>query len=193
MKENEYKVAGYSFSNENDYKQAKQDMETIDLIKSKTDLNDLNKVIKLYHKLVERRSFHTTVGYSFLKELQERILKDSLLSKTNIPLIPVHKLEMELSSFTKSMHEEKDRKYHATIQNYKIKLRNSRIISAFLFVIIIAMLLISVFSDKYTFINYKNEILDRYSTWEEDLESREKALDERENKLKKQEATESLN
>lgn len=191
MKENEYKVTGYCFSDEQDYKEAMQDAETIKIIKSKTDLTDINKVLKLYHKLIERKSFKTVIGYSFLKELQERILKEGILSQATLPGIPVLKPKAEVSSYAKSLQQEKDMKHQAAINNYKIKLRNSRIISAFLIIIIGAMILISVKSDKSLYTNQENEILDKYSGWEEDLNSREQALDKREKALKELESNQN--
>ena len=188
---NEYKIAGYCFSDEADYKEAIQDAETIKLIRSKTNLTDLNKVLKLYHKLIERKSFNTVVGYSFLKELQERILKEGMLSEGNLQGIPVAKLKVEAGSYAKALQQERELKHQATLENYKLKLRNSRIISLFLILIIGAMFLISILSDRSLYSDYKNGVLNEYSAWEEELEAREEALEEREKALKKLEATQN--
>lgn len=178
MGENEYKVAGFIFKDMHDYKEAKRELETIEYIKANTDLNDLNKVVKLYHKLVERKTLKTVVGFAFLKELQERIVKEGILNKENIPCIKVEKDGKQPKVNSSSLEHEQ--KYQIIIEDYRIRLRNSRIISAFLFVIIIIMILIAVFSDRTTFINYENKILNKYSSWEEDLNAREKALKEKE-------------
>lgn len=183
MKLNEYKVEGYSFSDEQDFKEALRDIETIKLIKSKTNLTDVNKVLKLYHKLVEGKSFNSVIGYSFLKELQERILREGIISSDNLPGIPVVKQKSEISSYAKALQQEKDMKHKVIVENYKIKLRNSRIICAFLVVIIGVMLLISIFSDKTAFVNYENKILDKYSAWEEELKTKEQALKDKEKAL----------
>ncbi len=177
MKENEYTVAGYSFSNVHDYKDAKRDEETIEYIKSKTDLSDLNKTLKLYHKLVERKTLKTIVGYTFLKELQERIVKEGIVSRDNLPYIPIDK---QIKAYSSALAHEQEQKHLSKIENYKIKLRNSRIISLFLMVIIIAMILISIFSDRSVFINYENKIIDKYALWEEELNAREKLIKEKE-------------
>lgn len=180
MKENEYNVAGYSFSDAHDYKEAKREEETIEYIKANTDLNDLNKAIKLYHKLVERKTLKTVVGFAFLKELQERILKEGIIAKENMPCIQVEKNEKEIKAYSGKMEHEQEQKHLEIIEDYKIKLRNSRIICGFLAAIIAAMILISVFSDRSVFSNYENKLIDKYSAWEEQLNAREKALDERE-------------
>lgn len=176
MKENEYKVAGYSFSDEHEYKEAKREADTIEYIKANTDLNDLNKATKLYHKLIERKTLKTIVGYSFLKELQERILKEGLISKENLPNIMIEKDDKRLKILSNSLHLDQEKKHQEVVDNYRVKLRNLRIICFFLVAIIIAMIFISVFSDRSVFTNYENEILDKYSAWEEELDAREKAL-----------------
>ncbi|MDF2945258.1 MAG: hypothetical protein K0S01_4116 [Herbinix sp.] len=179
MKENEYKVAGYSFSDAHDYKEAKREAETIEYIKANTDLNDLNKAIKLYHKLVERKTLKTVVGFTFLKELQERIVKEGIVSKENMPCIQIDKDEKQLRTYANSLEHEQEQKHLAVIGDYKIKLRNSRIISAFLVGIIIVMIAISIWSDRNIFSNYENKIINKYAAWEEDLNAREQLLEEK--------------
>ena len=184
MKEEEYKVSGYKFADIYDYKEAKKDEETIIFIKRNTDLNDLNNVVKLYNKLVERKSLKTVVGYVFLKELQERITKSGMLSLDNVPGIYVEKNQKEVKTYSKTVELELEKKYTKINGDIKIKLRNSRIIIGFLGVIIICMILISVLSDRNIFSKYENKIIDKYSTWEEELTSREKSLEIRENTFK---------
>ncbi|MDD3174708.1 MAG: hypothetical protein PHF63_13815 [Herbinix sp.] len=180
MKDKEYIVAGYRFSDDHDYKEAKREAETIEYIKANTDLNDLNKAVKLYHKLVERKTLKTVVGFAFLKELQERIIKDGIINKDNIPCIQVERNNKLAKEYSSSIKQEQEKKHLDMIEDYKTRLRNSRIISIFLVIIIIIMILISVFSDRSVFTNYENKILNKYSAWEEDLNAREKALQEKE-------------
>ena len=180
MRENEYKVAGYSFSDAHDYKEAKREAETIDYIRANTDLNDLNKSIKLYHKLVERKTLKTIVGFTFLKELQDRIVKEGIISKESIPCIQIDKDAKQLRAYSNKLEHEQEHKHLEMIEDYKIKLRNSRIISAFLVGIVIVMIAISIWSDRNIFSNYENTIINKYSAWEEDLNARQQLLEEKE-------------
>jgi hypothetical protein len=180
MKENEYKIAGFSFVDAHDYKEAKREAETIDYIRANTDLNDLNKAMKLYHKLVERKTLKTVVGLSFLKELQERILKEGIASKDSMPCIQIEKNENQIRAYSNALEHEQEKRHLALIEDYKIKLRNSRIISAFLVVIVVIMIMIAIFSDRMLFLDYQNKVLNDYSAWEEDLKAREEAIEEKE-------------
>lgn len=186
MKETEYKISGYSFSDVKEFKEAKREAETIDYIKANTDLNDLNKAVKLYHKLVERQTLKTILGCNFLKELQDRILREGIISPDTLPNIRIEKDSKQYKAFAYAMEHDREQKIQNFAENYRIKHRNSRIINVFLFVIIAAMLLISFLSKRNVSTNYENDILNKYSAWEEDLKAKEAALEEREAALLKE-------
>ncbi len=180
MKENEYKVAGFVFKDSHSYKEAKREEETVEYIKANTDLNDLNKALKLYHKLVERKTLNTVVGYSFLYDLRNKILQAGIVTQENLPNIQIEKSDKEPRVYDNLLEKEKEQRHIALIEDYKIKLRNSRIISIFLAAIIIIMIVIAVFSDRSMYSIYENQVIDKYESWQKDLENREKALEERE-------------
>ena len=72
MNENEYRIAGYRFTDARDYKEAKRETETVEYIRANTDLTDRNKTLKLYHKLVERKTLKTIIGYSFSLRIKRK-------------------------------------------------------------------------------------------------------------------------
>lgn len=180
MKDNDYKVAGYIFADAHSYKEAKREEETVEYIKANTDLNDLNKVLKLYHKLVERKTLKTVVGYGFLNELRIKILKAGIVTKENLPDIRVERSEKEPRIFNNAMEKELEQKRLALIEDYKAKLRNTRIVSFFLAVIIVIMIVMAILSDRSLYTIYEDQFIDKYESWQSDLEAREKALEERE-------------
>lgn len=180
MKDDQYIVAGYCFTDAHGYREAKREEETVEYIKANTDLSDLNKTIRLYHKLVERKTLKSVVGFAFLQELRDRILKEGIVSDKDLPPIQVIREEKSIRAYSSVLEKEQENKHLEVIRDYRIRLRNSRIISAFLLLIIVAMFLISIFSDRSLFADYEQQVLDTYSTWEEDLNAREKALEEKE-------------
>jgi hypothetical protein len=145
MDENEHVVAGYRFLDLQDYKEAKREAETVDYIRKNTDLKDINKVLKLYHRLVERKTLNTVIGFAFLNELRDKIIRSGIIEEKALIKIPIEKELSPIRNNRNGLVQEKEKKYQASIAEYKVKLRNSRIISAFLAFIIIAMIVITVF------------------------------------------------
>ncbi|MBH1940290.1 hypothetical protein I5677_05185 [Mobilitalea sibirica] len=182
MKDNEYKVSGYSFTDIKEYKEAKREAETIEYIRANTDLNDRNKVLKLYHKLVERQTLKTVVGYGFLKELQNKILKEGIIGEDKLPDIKVVKEEKKIFGkvYKNQLEHTQENKYRILSEEYRIRHRNSRIINLFLILIIAIMIGIAIFSNRNVFQKYEEKIIDKYAAWEEELDAREQALRERE-------------
>ena len=180
MKETEYKVAGYVFTDAHTYKEAKREEETVEYIKANTDLNDLNKALKLYHKLVDRKTLNTVIGYSFLYDLRSKILKAGIVTKENLPGIRIEKQDKEPRVYDNVLEKEREQRHIALMEDYKTKLRNSRIISIFLAIIILTMVVIAVFSDRSMYSIYENQVIDKYESWQTELEDREKALEQRE-------------
>lgn len=182
MRDNEYRLAGYVFIDEYDYKEAKKEEESVEYIKANADLNDLNKTIKLYNKLSERQTFRTVIGMNFLKELREKILKEEIIDEDSLPCIRVEK-SGQSKSYSGTMMRETESKNKEIIKSLRNKLRNVWIINAFLTLIIAAMILIALFAKNRSYSDIENEILDKYAAWAEELDARQKELDQKEASL----------
>lgn len=181
MGNNDNKLSGYTFEDSQDYREAKRELESVEYIRANTDLNDINKVLKLYTKLVERKTFKSVVGIEFLVELRNKILDAGIVTENNLPGIRIEKTNKQIRVYDNDLEREQEKSYLAKLEDYRIRLKNSRIISAFLIGIIVIMLLISIFMDRSMYSIYENKIIDQYEAWQQELEAREAALEEREN------------
>ena len=104
-----------------------------------------------------------------------------MVSSDNLPDIPIQKEEKQIKVYDNVLEHEQERIRHLQlIEDYRIKLRNSRIISIFLTVIILAMIAITVFSDRSMYSIYENKVIDKYEAWQTELDAREAALDQKE-------------
>lgn len=183
MKKNENIAYGFCFMDAKEFKEAKREAESIEYIKANTDLNDRNKALKLYHKLVDRKTFKSIIGYVFLKELQNKILQDGIVTPDNLPNIIVEKNAKIPKAYANTLEMEKVERHKEILENYRIRHRNARIINFFLVVIIIAMIAISLFRDRTVFVEFENQVIDKYASWEEELQERENALKEKEEQV----------
>jgi hypothetical protein len=181
MGNNDNKLSGYTFEDSRDYKEAKREMESVEYIRANTDLNDINKVLKLYVKLVERKTLKSVVGIEFLVELRNKILSSGIVTKDNLPGIRIEKPNNAIRVYDDELEYDQEKAHLAMIEDYRIKLKNSRIISGFLIAIIVVMLLISIFMDRSMYSIYENKVIDKYEAWQQELDAREAALEELEN------------
>lgn len=134
MKDNEYKIKGYNFVNFNEYQKAKQEKDSIEYIRTHTDLADTKKIAKLYSSLVEKDTFKTVIGYEFLKELQNMLIDGGIITLDTIPWIKIGRASIGLTSGEAGEGK--------LAREYRIRHRNSRIINLFLVLIIAAMFII---------------------------------------------------
>lgn len=174
-----YRVGGFAFTDEYDYREAKKEEESVAYIKANTNLADLNKTIKLYNKLVERETFKTVIGISFLTELRSRILKEKIVDEANLACIRIEK-SGKSKAYSTALSKGTENRNKELIQDLRLKLRSSRIINTFFVLIITAMILIALFAKDNSYSSVEDKILDKYSAWAEELDEREKDLRQRE-------------
>ncbi len=89
MNENDLVVNGFLFSTKKDYSLAKDELDAIAYIQKNTDLSKPNTMLKLYRKLVSSNTFQTPIGYMFLNQLQEEILKTNIISYEELEKIKI--------------------------------------------------------------------------------------------------------
>lgn len=81
-------IGGFHFSSAAEYADAKHENDTIAYISSKMDLSNPEIALKTYYKLLERQTFHTVIGLSFLSGLRGHILESGLISEEELKTIP---------------------------------------------------------------------------------------------------------
>ncbi len=144
MADKEYRLNGYSFTDFEEYREAKREADSVNYIRVRTDFNDLSKVTKLYHSLIEKGAFNTIIGYTFLKELQDIILKGGISTLDTIPGIRVGSFDKPIKNSVDPLELKKLTQYQKQAVEYRIRHRNSRIINVFLIIIIAAMIVINL-------------------------------------------------
>lgn len=177
-----YNIDGFLFEDEATAELAKKEEENIRYIKDHTALENAEVVLKLYNKLLEQKLFVTPVGIRFLLELQNVLLGYPLIGRNEIPSIPVSEIivkkEVEEESGVAAKVKEVTKKVDKKVEgNYK-----KPFIAALFFAIIFAFSVIGMFvvakisGNNVNIMNYRNEILNEYSTWESQLQEKEAEL-----------------
>ncbi len=189
---NKYTIGDYSFSNKSDYERALKEKETISYIAANTNMADMKSVLKVYNRAVEKKSFQTVLGLEFVRNMRKSLINSGIVSNDTIQTVPVPpgttvKPKTGGEGITASMAE----KYKLAYENERASriIRNMAIV--FLIVIIGIMTFIT-YNSKYSvftyFTDYKtnmeNELVDKYQDWKNQLEAKEKELNEREKAIK---------
>ena len=179
-----FEYQGFSFATAKEMDLAQKEAESITYIKAKMDFKDREKLRKLYDSLCEKQSFVTPIGISFMKELYEELSMYSVSTVPGVPvIIPVEAKQGAHGEYTNGFIKDSEQKKQEKNELYHNKLRNSRIVIAFLVLVIIGMFAVVIFSDHSPFQDAEVKIQDKYTNWEEQLKLREKELDAREKEL----------
>lgn len=70
-----FMVGGYEFTSKEDAQIAKDELNAIKYVSSKTNSKDPKQVYSLYNKIIERKLFSTQIGMNYLKSLQTFLYK----------------------------------------------------------------------------------------------------------------------
>lgn len=187
-KDQVYVVEGFAFTSESEAEQAKKEQDGIKYIKEKTNMSNPEIVLQIYNKMVREKMFVTSVGYAYLYDLQEYLRTNPQINDDDIlPIEVIH------PSLQESLKEEKQ-KHQAKLQEIKKKAAKkaepasavekkyqlSLLVNLILAISVVCMFIISATSNHPTILNYEEELINRYSAWEQELTEREAALREAE-------------
>ena len=176
-----YIVGGYEFLNENDAQKASMDLSKIKLLEERVKASKPGDIKVVYEKAIENKIFKSPIGWQYLMNLRDKLLESGFSEEDIIPL------PLDIS-FTR----------HSAFENLAVKQRIkpepqkngsdfgkvfSIILNIVLIILVGVMFYITSNSESDNIINYKRNITNRYSAWDEELKEREKAVREAEKRL----------
>ena len=185
-KENgKFMVGGYEFATKEEAQLAKDELNAIKYLSQKTNSKDPKQVYSLYNKIIERKLFSTHVGMNYLKNLQTFLYKSDEIPNDKIQPIPINAENKREINIRRKRSEFKSelRDMSVKVAKYKNNFTRVMIINVVLIIIIIAMFVILNTSSNPNIINYEVNIQNKYSQWQEQLQSQEESLNARENAL----------
>lgn len=185
-KEKTYTVAGYTFNSKEEAQEAKDELNAIKYVSAKTDGKDPKQVYLLYNTILDKELFKTPVGLDYLKELQQFLYIRNEIPNEKIRPIPIN------SDLKEALDEKREytkvkgelRSLKREVEKYKDRSVKLIIVNIILLIVIAAMAVILKTSSTPTVIDYENKLQDKYASWQEQLESQEASLRDRENQLK---------
>ncbi len=194
-----YEAGGFVFRTKKEAELAQREIEGTKYLRQKLDMENPNAVFSIYQNLIEQDLFETPVGYCFLKELRDYLLMIQAISNEEVLAIPIRypQTEEEEKKQKKEQKKEEQRKERQREkekaknkkeqkkegQNYKGRCQFFMVTSLILLISVVSMMLLAATSDNVNILNYENKLIDKYSSWEQELEEREQAVKEQEQAL----------
>ena len=194
-----YEAGGFVFRTKKEAELAQREIEGTKYLRQKLDMENPNAVFSIYQNLIEQDLFETPVGYCFLKELRDYLLMIPAISNEEVLAIPIRYPQTEEEE-KKQKKEQKKEEQRKERQREKEKAKNKKeqkkegktykgrcqffmVTSLILLISVVSMLLLAATSDNVNILNYENKLIDKYSSWEQELEEREQAVKEQEQAL----------
>lgn len=194
-----YEAGGFVFRTKKEAELAQREIEGTKYLRQKLDMENPNAVFSIYQNLIEQDLFETPVGYCFLKELRDYLLMIPAISNEEVLAIPIRypqteeeekkqKKEQKKEEQRKERQKEKEKVKNRKEQkkegkNYKGRCQFFMVTSLILLISVVSMMLLAATSDNVNILNYENKLIDKYSSWEQELEEREQAVKEQEQAL----------
>lgn len=170
-------VDGFEFSSRHDAIIAENELKGIEYLKKKTNMKNPRAVLSVYNKIVAEGLFHTPVGISFVRELQQFLIDNQEIDNNSILSIPVEPLHAGISK--KNMVDKVAQVFSNSRHAYRERLKVALVTNVVLVIVIIAMFVITTTSSNANILNYQEKLENKYAAWEQELTERENALNNR--------------
>lgn len=181
----EYVVAGISFSNRADYETALKEEKNIEYITAKIDITNSKSALRLYNSLIEKDSFRTPVGLAFLKQLYDMLIVSNDIDKSQI--LSINADSFKNNQNVKNNRDIKSITFKRAGDNNTKKMKDQivllRSVVVLLIIAVIVMFIFTINADTLTYKNAREDVINEYENWSEELNKREEALNEREENL----------
>lgn len=174
---------GFTFYTEKDAALAAQEQKKVEYLEERMNYRNPSSVLNIYTRAIRERVFQTPVGILYLKKLQKFLEEQPDIPKEEILPIPL------FVTFDRELRE-RSNPAKKRVQPAPPKKSNALPISIVLNIAlaaaVIAMFVIALNTDQVNILNYKNNLVNQYSAWEQELTEREAVVREKELELKLQ-------
>lgn len=173
-------VGGYKFATVADAETARLEKKKIDNLEQHLDYRNPQNLLLVYNKAIDNRVFLTPIGLAYLQRMQTQLLHCGVPEEKikPVPLYGTFSNKTENSSAIRRSLEARGVK-----AEYRGRFITSVCINILMAAAIGAIIFLSLRSDIPTIVNYRTNIVNEYSEWEQELSERERAVREAERAL----------
>lgn len=182
--EKKFTFQGHTFDDEKQLIAAKKEAEAVEYLRSKADFNNMNTLMKLYNRILDRDMMETIIGIEFLKEIRTTLLESGVFKEEQIRPIP---LLPEVKKLKKRKENQKENKERTLLEQKEHQNMVLKVVCFFLVVLVIGMFAITLLGNFSPLpVRYEEQILNKYSAWAQTLKEKEQYLRDYVRELEKQ-------
>ncbi len=173
-------VEGFEFLSENDAQKAAMDQSKIKILEARVKASRPNDIKAVYEKSIENKIFKTPIGWGYLHGLRNKLLESGFAPEDIVPIplnvsMTKHSALDNLAANQRIKQEKKG--------NLEFKRVFPIVLCVIMTILVVVMFVIAATAENDNIINYKRNITNRYSSWEQELSDREKKVREAEKRL----------
>ncbi|MDE5782119.1 MAG: hypothetical protein K2I03_11710 [Lachnospiraceae bacterium] len=168
MNNEEYEVAGYIFENEKQADRARRELSGIEHINEQLKNKKPSEMIEIYNSVIDKKIFRTPIGYEYLKGVQRKLKSIPSVKKEDVKPITV---------ISNTANENKKTQNDDGFTKKALIFINVVLVAVIIIMFIISASGKTKFNEK----KYIEQIENRYSSWEKELNERESILNKKEN------------
>ena len=176
-------VEGYKFNSPADAAAAREEVKKQKYIEEHLDFDKPEEVLVLYDKMLANRIFVTPLGFYFLKKIQLFLLGSSDIPNDRIKPLPLGSVYTQRAKNEAEASARPRPSKNIDTKPLRQKYVISVLVNVLLAAVIIVLFVIAMDSDNPNILNYQKVVQNQYSTWDQDLTEREKAVREKEKAL----------
>ncbi len=175
---------GHTFDDEKQLIAAKKEAEAIEYLRAKTDFGNMNNLMKLYDRILDRDMMETVVGIEFLKEIREKLVGSGMFKEEQVRPVP---LLPEVKKIKKRKELEKRSKERTLLERSERQNTILKTVCFFLVLLVIGMFVIVLTGKRSPLaIRYEEQLIDKYAVWATELQEKEEYLRDYVRKLEQQ-------
>ncbi len=172
---------GYEFLSEIDAQKAAMDQSKINILEARVKASRPEAIKAVYEKSIGNKIFKTPVGWEYLHGLRKKLLESGFTEEELIP-IPLN-VSMTRHSALDNLAVKQRVKPEKTRGSIQFRQLFPIVLDVVLAILVILMFVLATTSENDNIINYKKNVTDRYSSWDQELTDREKKVREAEKRL----------
>lgn len=182
--EKKFTFQGHTFDDEKQLLMAKKEAEAIEYLRSKTDFGNMNNLMKLYNRILDRDMMETVIGIDFLKEIRGTLIGSGMFTEDQVRPVP---LLPEVKKLKKRTEVQKRSRERTLLERSERQNTILKVVCFFLTILVIGMFAIALTGTRSPLaIRYEEQLINKYASWAQDLEEKEAYLREYVRELEQQ-------